>query len=133
MALSIGDLATQTQESIKTLRYWTEQGLLEAERGENNYRYYSFNMLKRIAFIRSTQALGFKLREIRSFLGLRSEGVQPCREVQAELSQHLSMVRLRIAELGKLETELAARLAWAETHPDPACDEGCVYLEPQLV
>ncbi len=132
MTLSIGDLATQTQESIKTLRYWTDRQLLETKRGDNNYRYYSPDTSKRVAFIRRTQALGFSLEEIKSILELRSEGVQPCNEVRHELSQHLAAVQARIAELGCLEAELAARLAWAKAHPDPDCaDEGCVYLEPQ--
>jgi hypothetical protein len=34
MQLSIGDLANVTGETVKTLRYWTDQGLLDTERGE---------------------------------------------------------------------------------------------------
>jgi hypothetical protein len=44
MQLSIGDLANVTGETVKTLRYWTDQGLLDTERGENNYRYYSLGL-----------------------------------------------------------------------------------------
>ena len=61
MQMSIGDLASVTGETVKTLRYWTDQGLLDTERGENNYRYYATDMTQRAAFIRSTQALGFTL------------------------------------------------------------------------
>jgi DNA-binding transcriptional MerR regulator len=129
MQLSIGDLASVTGETVKTLRYWTDQGLLDTERGENNYRYYVPDMKQRTAFIRSTQALGFSLEDIKSILHLRAEGVQPCNEVRAELDRHLSAVRERIAELQQLEAELSARLTWAEANPDPACDDdGCVYL-----
>ncbi len=133
MQMSIGDLASVTGETVKTLRYWTDQGLLDTERGENNYRYYRTDMTQRAAFIRSTQALGFTLEDIKSILHLRAEGVQPCSEVRTELDRHLSAVRERIAELRQLETELSARLTWAEANPDPACDdEGCVYLtEPR--
>jgi DNA-binding transcriptional MerR regulator len=129
MQLSIGDLANVTGETVKTLRYWTNQGLLDTERGENNYRYYSRDMKQRAAFIRSTQALGFTLEDIKSILHLRAEGVQPCNEVRAELARHLTAVQERIMELKQLEAELSARLTWAEANPDPACDaEGCVYL-----
>ncbi len=61
MTLSIGSLAGRTGETIKTLRYWTDLGLLEAERGENGYRYYAEDMAERSTFIRSAQALGFTL------------------------------------------------------------------------
>ena len=129
MHLSIGNLSATTGETVKTLRYWTDRGLLNTERGENNYRYYMPGMTQRAAFIRSTQALGFTLEDIKSILHLRAEGVQPCNEVRTELNRHLSAVRERITELQQLETELSARLTWAEANPDPACDDdGCVYL-----
>jgi hypothetical protein len=35
--LSIGQLAHATGETVKTLRYWMDRGLLKAERGENNH------------------------------------------------------------------------------------------------
>ena len=126
--LSIGDLSTLTGETVKTLRYWTDLGLLDAERGENNYRYYPPDVAQRVTFIRSTQALGFTLGDIKGVLDLRAEGVQPCDEVREELARHLETVRQRLRELRQLEATLETRLAWAETHPDPTCDEGCVYL-----
>lgn len=126
--LSIGQLARQTGEKVKTLRFWADNDLLESERGENGYRYFHARSRKRVAFIRNTQSLGFKLGEIRSILELRSEGVKPCKEVRSELRSHLSAVQGRIEELRSLERELAERLTRAETHHDPKCEEGCVYL-----
>ena len=129
MNLTIGQLADDTHETVKTLRYWTNLGLLDAQRGENGYRYYCTETVNRVAFIRSTQALGFTLRAIQSILALRDEGVQPCQEVRDELTEHLRAVRSRITELQHLETALASRLAWAEAHPNPACEgDGCIYL-----
>lgn len=129
MQLSIGDLAAQTGETVKTLRYWTDQGLLDAERGVNNYRYYPPDMPQRIAFIRSAQALGFSLADIGDILKLRGAGVTPCDHVRADLRKHLYSVQRRIVELQTLERELSERLTWAEADPAPDCDtEGCVYL-----
>lgn len=128
MTLSIGQLAAATRERVKTLRFWSDLGLLAAERGSNGYRYYDADMAKRVTFIRRTQQLGFSLEDIRGILNLRDEGLQPCDEVREDLDAHLMAVRRRIAELQKLEGELSARLAWAQANPDPDCDEGCVYL-----
>ena len=130
MRYLIGELARATGETVKTLRYWTNQGLLKAERGENGYRFYVPEAVTRAAFIRATQALGFTLEEIRGILALREEGVQPCEQVREELATHLTVVRARIRELQALEDELTARLTWAERHPEPECPEGCVYLVP---
>jgi DNA-binding transcriptional MerR regulator len=130
MTYQIGELARATGETVKTLRYWTNQGLLNAERGENDYRFYPPEAVTRAAFIRATQALGFTLEEIRGILALRDAGVQPCEQVREELRTHLTAVRSRIRELQVLEDELTARLTWAEAHPDPECAEGCIYLVP---
>lgn len=129
MTLSIGGLAERTGETIKALRYWTNSGLLEAERGDNGYRYYCEDMAERCTFIRSAQALGFTLSEVLDILALRASGVQPCDDVRERLMAHLATVRARIAELGALENDLEARLSWAEAHPEPECHvDGCVYL-----
>ncbi len=129
MTLSIGKLAKLTEETVKTLRYWTDLGLLTSERGDNGYRYYQLGMSKRATFIRSAQALGFSLSQIGDILALGDEGIQPCDEVRQELAKHLLEVRQRIADLQKLEHDLALRLSWAEAHPEPDCKgELCVYL-----
>jgi DNA-binding transcriptional MerR regulator len=129
MTLSIGQLSERTGETIKTLRYWTDTGLLEAKRGANSYRYYQEDAAQRVAFIRSAQAFGFSLNEIHDILNLRVSGVQPCEDVKERLKAHLATVRARIAELRALEEDLDARLVWVEAHPEPECEaDGCVYL-----
>lgn len=129
MKLSIGQLSIQTGEPVKTLRYWTDKNLLKSQRGQNSYRYFAPEMVQRVTFIRNTQALGFKLSEIKSILDLKRKGIKPCSEVRTELTGHLKAVQQRIHELQKLELELRNRLAWENEHPDPECEtEGCVYL-----
>jgi DNA-binding transcriptional MerR regulator len=115
------------------LRYWTDLGLLTAKRGENGYRYYQEDVASRTRFIRGAQALGFNLGEIADILALRASGVPPCEDVKARLDIHLATVRARIAELKALESDLEARLVWAEAHPEPECrTEGCVYLDGRV-
>lgn len=128
--MRIGELARTTQESVKTLRYWENQDLLEADRSESGYRHFPERMIERVRFIRNAQALGFTLDEIRDILELRSEGAQPCDDVRDTLTTQLQTVRNRIRELQSLEDDLTRRLAWANRHPDPECDdaEGCVYV-----
>lgn len=126
---TIGQLARRTRESVKTLRYWTDLGLLAAERGANGYRYYGAGAAERAQFIRGAQALGLTLREIGDVLDAREHEHPPCQEAREVLVRHLRDVRERLAQWARLEAELAERLAWAEAHPRPACEgEGCVYL-----
>lgn len=129
--LSIGQLATETGERVKTLRYWTDLGLLEHKRKASGYRMYTAGSMERVQFIRSAQHVGFTLSEIARILILRAEGQKPCAQVRDELQVHLRAVRQQLAQLQALEAELAGRLAYAQAHPDPECDTaGCVYLQP---
>lgn len=129
--LSIGHLATQTSERVKTLRYWTDLGLLQHDRKASGYRLYPADSTERVQFIRSAQHVGFTLGEIARILSLRAEGHKPCAEVGDELQGHLRAVRQQLAQLQALEAELAGRLEYAQAHPDPECETaGCVYLNP---
>ncbi|WP_278913629.1 MerR family DNA-binding protein [Deinococcus wulumuqiensis] len=128
--MPIGQLATITGEGVKALRYWTDFGLLTAERRPSGYRHYPPEAAEQVRFIRSAQAAGFTLDEIRRILAARQDGRKPCEHVKADLDAHLKTVRAQIAHLQTLEAQLQAKVTWAEEHPDPACDSaGCVYLE----
>lgn len=126
--LRIGELARETGESVRTLRFWEDGGLLAAERSDSGYRLFTDGMIQRVAFLREAQALGLGLREIRDLLELREGGVQPCDHVRDRLREHLDDVRGRLRQLRDLERELEERVAWADANPDPDCDDGCVYL-----
>ena len=130
--MRIGELAGFTGESVKTLRYWEGLDLLDAERSESGYRHFPEGMIERVGFIRSAQALGFTLEEIREILELRGEGAQPCEEVRTALARHLTSVRERIENLRMLEAELTQRLHWAGEHADPDCPKNCVYVTATL-
>lgn len=126
--MRIGELADATGEPVRTLRYWEDEGLLEAQRTEGGYRVFPHAMVERAGFLRQAQALGLTLDEIRGILAVRAGGGQPCRHVRERLQEHLASVRERLRQLVALEEELEERLLWAEVHPEPECDAGCVYL-----
>lgn len=126
--MRIGELARATGESVRTLRYWTDEGLLDAERNQSGYRTFHEGAADRVAFLRQAQSLGLTLAEIRNVLELRREGERPCTHVRQRLAEHLASVRDRIVQLQTLERDLKARLEWALAEPEPECEKGCVYL-----
>lgn len=126
--LRIGELARETGERVRTLRYGEGEGLLTAERSDGGYRLFPEGMIGRVSFLREAQALGLGLREIRDLLALRDDGVQPCEHARGRLRTHLADVQQRLRDLHALERVLQERLAWAEANPEPECDDGCVYL-----
>lgn len=126
--MRIGELAKETGERVRTLRYWEDDGLLEASRTDGGYRVFPVSMIGRVGLLRRAQALGLTLGDIREVLKARALGQQPCAYVRERLEQHLAQVRDRLRQLRVLEVELEERLSWAEAHPEPKCDAGCVYL-----
>ncbi|MGD9749603.1 MAG: heavy metal-responsive transcriptional regulator [Acidimicrobiia bacterium] len=118
--MRIGDLAAAAQIPPDTVRYYEKRGLLASpQRAANGYRTYDDTALHQLRFIRSAQAAGLTLAEIRSVIELRHEGTIPCRHVERLLADKLTEVRERRDQLAVLEAELA-RLVERGTTMDPA-------------
>ncbi|MFE7532277.1 heavy metal-responsive transcriptional regulator [Kitasatospora sp. NPDC057542] len=123
--MRIGDLATATGTTTKTLRFYEQAGLLKnPPRTPGGYRDYPAHALARVGFIRSAQAAGLSLAEIRDVLAIRDGGQPPCAHVTALLDQHLTDVERRLAELATTRAMLR-ELARTASATDPAtCTEG---------
>ena len=115
----IGEVASRSGVSAKTIRYYEAVGLLPiAERHANGYRDYSEPILDRLSFIRAAQSSGFTLGEIRGIIGFRDQGKVRCEHVQELIDQHAADVEQRIAELQHTRRELG-RLARRARQLDP--------------
>lgn len=121
--MRIGEVADQAGVSPKTIRHYEHVGLLnEPSRTESGYRDYDKGVLARLAFIRTAQAVGFTLAEVRSIVALRDDGRTPCDHVANMLSTKAADLDRRIAELRDMSSQLHALVARAQ-HMDPtACD-----------
>lgn len=63
--LKIGELAKLAGVTNRTVDYYTNLGLLEFNRSESNYRYYSNVMVDRIKEIEQLKQEGMHLNEIK--------------------------------------------------------------------
>ena len=69
--MRIGEIATQADVNMQTIRFYEREGLLRKPgRTQGGYRSYDRQDLDRIRFIRACQGLGFTLREIRQLIRL---------------------------------------------------------------
>ncbi len=69
--LKIGELAKLTSQSVPTIRYWTERGLLVvAERTDKGYALYGRDQVERVREILDLKAERYSLEEILGRLGL---------------------------------------------------------------
>ncbi|HKZ25747.1 MAG TPA: heavy metal-responsive transcriptional regulator [Acidimicrobiia bacterium] len=88
--MRIGELASRTGTTTKTIRYYEDIGLLlQPDRAANDYRDYPEEAVDRLHFVRDVQATGLTLTEIASILDLRSQGETTCHHVVDLLERHL--------------------------------------------
>lgn len=133
--MRIGELARQGGVPATTLRYYEQLGLLpEPGRTASGYRTYDDVALERLSFIRSAQAVGLTLAEVREVLGIRDAGEAPCRVVTDLIERRHAEVRSRIAELSALERELSRlRKRAADLEPRDCDPSGICHVIPRTV
>jgi len=112
--LSSGDLARATGETVRTVRFYEEQGLLRptlvSGRGR---RRYTEDDLERLRLILDLREVGLALCEIRTLLELRA-GCRTAAELagrfQDVLVRHVDRARRRLERLRRVQRELSAAL-----------------------
>jgi len=115
----VGELATRTGRTTRTIRFYEELGLLEPRtRSEGGYRLYGEDALLQVEWIDKLQALKFTLKEIAVFVrSLQGHGSGP--EMMAELnqvySQKLAETRIQIQRLNALVSEVNMALDYLKT------------------
>jgi DNA-binding transcriptional MerR regulator len=115
------ELADAYGIGIETLRYYENIGLLEKpERDGNNYRRYSEDYEKVLAFIMTAKERGFTLAEMKEFIAaLNSSSASPARLRAAidgkieTLSSQITSIQRQIAMLDELRR--SERLGECET------------------
>lgn len=118
----IGEIASLSHLSIRTLRYWEEVGLLApAERTDGGFRLYSQADLDRIMLIRAMKPIDFSIDELKDIVGLvdkirahrtddadRIAGKNALEEFVVRIRSRCEIVRnrLTVAEAAAVELEL---------------------------
>jgi DNA-binding transcriptional MerR regulator len=123
--LTTGDLARATGETVRTVRFYEEQGLLlPAMVSDGGHRRYDENSLERLQLILDFRELGLPIPDIRAMLAMR-EGCRTASEFRGllrdRLPAHLEQAKHRIERLRRLEAELRQALrSVSDDGPDPA-------------
>ncbi|MHA7304856.1 MerR family transcriptional regulator [Arthrobacter sp. TMN-49] len=99
-ALHIGELAELTGASSRSLRYYEEQGLIEASRASNGYRQYGHEAVAVVAQVRLLIAAGLDTKTIRALLPC-TRGEQP----EVELCDEVNAILL--AEVQRLDDQIS--------------------------
>jgi MerR family transcriptional regulator, copper efflux regulator len=119
-SFQIGEVAKLSTLSVKTIRYYTDIGLLEphVERSPTRYRLYTPEVLNRLAFIRRSQGLGLSLTEIQDILKIHDDGTLPCGQAKQYLESKLDEIETQIHHLEVLRAEIKGVLSgWQQPIP----------------
>jgi len=107
--LTVSEVARRSGFAASALRFYEDQGLIEAGRSSGGQRRYQRSVLRRLAFIRAAGNIGLSLQEIREELATLPRSRTPTKEDWSRISRHWR-VRLddRIAALERLRDGLDA-------------------------
>lgn len=110
---TIAELARKSGIDVASIRLYEKMGLLprpRRRRGRSDDAAYHQEHYDRLTLIERALALGFSFEAIADLAGVKG-GLQTCNDIYHIAERRLAEVRRRIAELSRMETQLAALAA----------------------
>ncbi len=102
----IGEVAERVELSLRTVRYYEEQGLVRpVQRTEGGFRLYSDEEIARLLLIKQMKPLGFTVQEMRDLLDARDRlasgelGTRAHSEALDRLAGFAEATKQKISEL----------------------------------
>ena len=104
--LRIGEVAARAGVSVRALRYYEEQGLLDAERTPSGQRRYAEDAVGRVRFVQQLYAAGLTSRDVLAVLPCVHTGTATP-AMLARLVEQRDGIDRQIAELTRARERLA--------------------------
>lgn len=115
-SLRIGEVARRTGLSVKTIRFYCDEGLLQPkDRSAGGYRLFDEENLAELAIIRALRAMDVSIPELARILEVRRSGVCNCSLLKGSIADKMASIDQRISELRTMKDELARLLdSWQD-------------------
>ncbi|MFJ7640449.1 MerR family transcriptional regulator [Peribacillus sp. NPDC097264] len=97
--LKIGELASMANVTKRTVDYYTNKGLLKAERSASNYRYYSVEELERLRLIEKYKRKNFSLEEIKELVKPNAKPLTEIEETGLQLKSKMDGLNEELREV----------------------------------
>ncbi|MFJ7850671.1 MerR family transcriptional regulator [Peribacillus sp. NPDC097224] len=97
--LKIGELASMANVTKRTVDYYTNKGLLKAERSASNYRYYSVEELERLRLIEKYKRKDFSLEEIKELVKSNAKPLTEIEETGLQLKSKMDGLNEELREV----------------------------------
>ncbi|NUW45864.1 MerR family transcriptional regulator [Nonomuraea rhodomycinica] len=119
----IGELARASGVTVRALRYYEQQGLLQPERAANGYRQYDGRAVTKVRNIQLLLSNGFTAQDVRDFLPCLDDGdvslVPACPPSVEAVTRKVAVLEERIAELAAVRDRLLQALSGNPTPQQP--------------
>lgn len=110
--MKIGELSKLTGVSIRSLRYYEEQGILSPTRLSNGYRIYNETAIDQVHTIKFYLDLGLSIDQISGFLHCVLKNKETfCKEVLPIYEEKLEEIEKQIETLQMIRLNLKERVA----------------------
>jgi DNA-binding transcriptional MerR regulator len=113
--MRIGELASKAGVSVRAVRYYEEQGLLEAERSRAGQRQFPESAVSRVAFVQDMYAAGLNSRNIAILLPCIETGHSNANQRQM-LHSERERIRRRSEQLQSALRRLDQVIAVTDEH-----------------
>ncbi|MEM5501546.1 redox-sensitive transcriptional activator SoxR [Ahrensia kielensis] len=107
VTLSIGEVAERTGIKVSAVRFYEDEGLIQAIRSEGGNRRFMRSEIRKVSFISIAQRLGFTLSEIRGELEKLPDDRAPNKKDWEKISRSFrTVLDERIAMMERLRDRL---------------------------
>ncbi|WP_103343201.1 MerR family transcriptional regulator [Amycolatopsis sp. CA-126428] len=115
--MRIGELAARTGVSVRSLRYYEQQGLLTSTRSASGQRHYTADEVERVGFIQRMFAAGLSSSTIADlFPCIDSPGEETSEAAERRMVQERDRLTDHIAELIRTRDSLDQLIAVNRAH-----------------
>lgn len=122
--LRIGEVARLSGLSVKTIRFYCDQGVLRPlGRSEGGFRLFGSECLAELALIKVLRSMDVSIAELARILEVRRSGTCNCSTLKQSITTKLASIDARILELHAMKQELDRLLSsWQDcggAKPEP--------------
>jgi DNA-binding transcriptional MerR regulator len=115
--MRIGELASRAGVSVRSLRYYEEQGLISSTRSASGQRHYTDDDVDRIRFLQRLYAAGLSSRTIAELLPCVDSPSEEHSDAALErMAQERDRLSQHIADLVRTRDSLDGLIATAQAH-----------------
>jgi DNA-binding transcriptional MerR regulator len=117
--MRIGELAARAGVSVRSVRYYEEQGLLSSTRSDSGQRHYTEDEVERVTFIQRLYAAGLSSRTIAELLPCVDSPSEENSDAALErMAQERARLSAHIDDLVRTRDTLDVLMTTARAHRD---------------